>query len=344
MRRLVTTTADEAVKKKERPGLLEYLEERLGRSSGNGEERSFHCHKCIEILGDESSSKKLGINLRKGMAKCFRCGYKAHDLERLFRDMNKGALRLVEAQIIAGEAKLPKETLTEYMNNWIQGDKETTAKALRNQILPRETVSILDPKAKVGYRYMVEKRGIDPDLLVKYELGYAPDGDYGNRVIFPVIQNGAQVYFTTRYCGDHVMKAKNPPNIDGYLKKTDVLWNYDGVRGKAIVTVCEGAISGMAFSDSVALLGKEISETQLAMITDLVPYGLEELIIALDADAGKYSERIYERVSSRVPACSILYFDHGDPDERREDLPRLLEARKAPDLMSRVRSRMFRRA
>ena len=115
-----------------------------------------------------------------------------------------------------------------------------------------------------------------------------------------------------------------------------MLYNYDGVRGKPIIAVCEGPISSMAFSDAVALFGKEISQTQLAMIAHLVQFGLEEVIVALDADAGMYSERIYDQLACRVPICSILYFTHGDPDERRDDLAELLESRTVPSLLSRV--------
>jgi hypothetical protein len=88
------------------------------------------------------------------------------------------------------------------------------------------------------------------------------------------------------------------------------------------------------------LFGKEISQTQLAMIAHLVQFGLEEVIVALDSDAGMYAERIFDQLSCRVPACSIIYFDWGDPNERRADLPRFLEARTVPSLLSRVNSRL----
>jgi hypothetical protein len=323
--------------KKERPGLLQYLEERLGRSSGNGAEREFHCHKCIEILGDESSKKKLSINLRKGVAYCFRCAYRAHNLDRLFRDMNNGVLKIVEAQIIAGESKLPAVTLKDHVEHWLSdADK---ASVLKPQKLPAEMVPIGSEEGYPGYHYMTTVRGIHPDLLEKYQLGYAARGEYANRVIFPVVQNGCEIYFTTRYCGDHVVKAKNPLNQDGFVKKTDVIWNYDNLRGVPIIAVAEGPISAMAFSDAGAILGKEISDAQVNLLSDLVQFGLEEVIVALDSDAGKYSERIHRKLSTRVPLCTVLYFDWGDPDERRAELPALLETRQQPDLRSQVLSR-----
>lgn len=335
---------NEKKSRREFPGLLEYLERRLGVSSGIGEERNFHCHKCIDILGDESSKKKLGINLRKGVAKCFRCGYKASKLEELFRGMNRGALLIEEAAIIQGEMKTVevkdlKTTLTEMLKR-----PERTA-ALKPQKLPREYLPMWDPanekKVAAGLKYLA-KRGHDPSICEQFQLGFCPDGEYENRIIFPVIQNGEQVYFTSRYCGDHFAKSRNPPNAPGYFGKTDCILNYDNLVGQPVIAIVEGPFSMMAYAAAGAIMGKEISQTQIVLIQELVAHGLQEVIVSLDPDAGAYAEEIYYALAGSVPDASVLYLDYGDPDDRRADLPILLEGRRKPSLQDRLRSRFVK--
>ena len=80
------------------------------------------------------------------------------------------------------------------MQKWLDGRHQGHACKSKPATARRETVPLLDPRARVGYDYMARTRGIDPSLFEKYELGYATDGEYRNRVIFPVIQNGSPVY------------------------------------------------------------------------------------------------------------------------------------------------------
>ena len=49
-------------KHKSRPGLLRYLEKRLGSFTGSGPEYQFWCPFCIDRVGDESSKRKLRFN------------------------------------------------------------------------------------------------------------------------------------------------------------------------------------------------------------------------------------------------------------------------------------------
>jgi hypothetical protein len=330
--------------KKERPGLMRYLEQVLGRSQGRGAERHFDCPFCIDRVGSESSGKKLDINIAKGLASCYRCGW-GGNLERLFRSMNGGALTMEAGALVYGETRAVSP----------QDLKDTVARGLHSVIpenvlltepLPQGTLRIADPanasRARRGWKYFVEERGIMPELLEKYHVGYCPDGEFANRLIFPVYQGGSQIYFTSRYCGDHKIKARNPDWREGHLSKTDVIWNYDGLVGKEIIAITEGVMSGMAFEDAGALLGKDISPAQIRLIVALVPLGLEEVIVALDPDAGRYAEKIYFALQDKVPRCSVLYLDHGDPHDRRADLPELLKDRQVPSLRTRVLSRFIK--
>jgi hypothetical protein len=63
--------------------------------------------------------------------------------------------------------------------------------------------------------------------------------------------------------------------------------------------------------------------------------GTREFVVALDADADP--SRIVAALSGRVPAVSVLPLDYGDPWDRRNDLPDLLEARGSLGVEGRVR-------
>jgi hypothetical protein len=326
------------------PGLLEYLEKRLGTSVGSSEERNFHCHKCIEVLGDESSKRKLGINLSRGVAKCFRCGYKAKDLETLFRGLNNGALRIDEAAIIHGEIQsVERKDLRATLLETLRPPQATVL--LQRQPLPSEYVPMwkegTERRCTAGLAYL-RKRKVSAALCEPFQLGYCDSGEYAGRIIFPVIQRGEQVYFTSRYCGDHFAKSRNPMNKPGFYSKTDCILNYDNLVGQPVIAIVEGPFSCMAYAAAGAIMGKEISQTQVALIAELVPLGLQEVIVSLDPDASAYADEIYFALDGVVPEVSILYLGHGDPDDRRPDLPALLESRRRPSVSDRLRARLVK--
>jgi hypothetical protein len=327
-------------------GLLDYLDHRLGVHQGHGPEYQFFCPFCLDREGSESSQRKLWCNVAKSKAYCFRCGYGSTQWERFFRDLNGGALRIAELAWLKGEITRPDGDVA----SAVQGILRPTAveaAGLRPIPCPPEMVR-LAPHCRAAspplalrraFRYLRERR-IAPEKVVEFDLGYCAVGRYTQRLIFPVSQQGRQVYFTNRYCGDHPCKSLNPPSEPDTYRRNLCLVNYDNVVGQPQVAVVEGPFDAMAFPHAVALMGKTISAAQVDLLAALVPRGLQEACVALDADAHADADVVYERLVGRLPRVRVLYLDHGDPDTRRADLPALLRSAATPSLRDRVRHRV----
>jgi len=329
-----------------RPSLLDYLQDRLGVAKGTSREREFYCPFCIDRVGDESSKRKLSVNMFEGKVWCFRCEYGTNSLERFFRDLNGGSLKMEELMLLRGETKPPARDLAEAVADILAGEAGP-GKYFKAVPLPKESVPLNKAKRdSIVYRRAftyLEGRGYTGDalenLIERFQIGYCPSGDYGGRLVFPVFQQGAQVYFTTRYCGNHPAKSKNPPNVPGWYQRDLCLLNYDAVVGQPVVALAEGPFSVAAFEYAVGSMGKHVSPAQVSLLAALVPYGLQELVIAFDADAGKAIDKMYAVLSDRVPKVTVLPLDHGDPDDRRDELAELLAKRGVRSFADRVRSR-----
>ena len=322
-------------------GLMDYLVKRLGPYVGRGPEYQFYCPFCVDRLGDESSKRKLWINLDKMKAHCWRCDYKAGGLRKVFMDLNGGVLKMDELRLLRGEFYPPVESLRTSVTEALYDGAAEGDGTIKAVPIPAETYALEDfTRARVreekipmevrrGFLYL-EKRGVEPEIIRSFHVGYCHEGHYAQRLVFPVIQQEEVVYFTTRAVSEHTeKKSLNPPNEEGRYTKEMCLLNYDGVLGAEIVAVVEGPFDCAAFAAGVGLMGKTISQTQVALLAALVPFGLNEVVVALDSDAVEAAEGIYASLLNRIPKVSILYLDHGDPWDRRFELEELMEERQA---------------
>jgi hypothetical protein len=326
--------------------LTDYLDRRLGGHDGQYPEYQWACPFCIDRRGDESSKRKLRVNVEKGVVICFRCEYAARNLMRMFRAMNGGKLYLAELALLrhAVQAAVPIRQLTARVWESIRGDVRQRGEVapLRSVPLPGECVPMVRWASAVFRKpvtYMTQGRGMSLDEVAcageRYEIGYCPTGMYSQRLIFPVRMGGEVVYHTNRFCGDHPAKSLNPPNVSGCFSRQNVLLGFDQCVGQELVALVEGPFDMLAFPSAVAMLGKSLSPSQIVLCEILAEMGTREFVVALDADADP--SRIVAALSGRVPAVSVLPLDYGDPWDRRNDLPDLLEARGSLGVEGRVR-------
>lgn len=326
-----------------RPGLMEYLRQRLGVPSGNGPEYKFYCPFCIDRTGSESSKRKLTFNVAKTAFHCWRCGYGTRNLERLFRDLNGGVLRFAELTLVRGEVTIPQEKIAATVRDLLYKTKER--KVLKVVGLPPEMVRLTqrqwdEPSVRLkrGINYL-KQRGILYAQVEWFDIGYCPTGDYAQRLVFPVYQGGEQIYFTTRYAGKTEKKTLNPTWEEGYHSAGTTLLNFDGVVGAPIVSIVEGPFDMMAHAHAVALTGKGISDAQIVLLQLLAEMGAEEFVVSLDAGAGRDADNIYHQLLGRVPKVTVLLLDRGDPDERKDELHALMGTRRTLSLLDRVKGR-----
>jgi hypothetical protein len=333
--------------------LLGYIEERLDEPAlGRGPEYQFHCPFCIDVIGDESSKRKLGINIVKARGGCYKCETGFRTWEQFFRRLNGGYLRIEEIQLLRFQPKIPRDGLVEATEKLLHPAlEEETRMRLKARRLPYECDTFADMTSKVraSLRYRaplgyLKRRGVTDWHIERYRIGYCAEGDLANYLVFPVFQGEKQVYYTTRFCGDsdRVPKSNNPKNEDGYFSTSSVLLNFDQCRGQERIALVEGAFDMMAFEYAAATLGKHMSDRQLDLFRVLVDEGLQEVVVARDPGAGKEMYADYKALLPIVPEVSVLALDAGDPWSRRDDLPDLLPGRGAPDAATLVQQLLGR--
>ena len=215
MKKLSSNSADAP----QRKTLLDHLEKRMGSSQGNYPEFQFYCPFCATREGSESSKRKLGVNVAKGTCYCFRCEYSA-SLRGLLSDLNGGRLTAIEEALLRREYR-PVADLSARLKSIFAAPSDESRKEPRPVRLPREMIGFepLRAKAVPGWRYLTS-RGATMDHVRKHSIGYCVEGEYANRLIFPVFQGGRPVYFTNRSVNGAMNKSKNPKNVPGVLQGT----------------------------------------------------------------------------------------------------------------------------
>lgn len=323
--------------------MLDYLDRRLGAHAGSGPEYTYFCPACIDRIGSEANTKKFAVNIDRRKGQCFRCEFKFREIAHLFRYINGGFITPEERVLLREDPPIVVGSVRETVMRVLYGDDEEN-KGLRIQKLPNEYEALSAktqrrPAFKRAHHYL-EGRNVDLATIERFQVGYCPRGEYQGYLIFPVVQNGALVYWTSRYAGRRDrMKSKNPPKRDGFYSRQHCLLNYDNVVGRKIVGLVEGPFDCMAPKHALGLMGRVMSPVQETLIADLVEHGLRELVLMLDPGTGRDMDHVRASLCDVVPRITMLPLDHGDPASRKADLPALMQERRVPSLVDRIRSR-----
>jgi len=182
----------------------------------------------------------------------------------------------------------------------------------------------LDPT----HRYLFD-RGLTPELIQVFGLGYCAQGRLRGRVCIPIHSpDGTQILgYCGRWANDEV-----PDGIPRYLmphgfKKSVLLFNYHRVLGAQHLVIVEGYWSVFRLHalnvPAVALMGTSLSDLQMDLLRQSEA---RRFTLLLDADrAGRTA------TADLLPRLSSLFFvrspaipDHESPDTIPEDP--LLEA------------------
>lgn len=311
----------------------------LGRGKRTGSEVHYSCPFCSVRKGSESSKRKLGVSYRKGVAHCFRCDWSG-TIRSLLWEV-KGGLDADDRAALADVRSAPGNrgiVRSQLYGTLLGRDEDVSRLNLKAVALPREYRSLTDASLRrkklyhLAYAYL-SNRGVTGTQIRRYKIGYCTTGRYRRRLVFPITYKGKQVYFTTRYVGDHNIKTLNPKaeeDADGNAvtyHKGACLWGYDRCRGKRTVTIVEGVFDGMACDPAVALLGKTISDAQLGLLHELHESGTSRFVVALDPDAAVQAERLADVVRQRLPDAEvdIVSLDEGDPADHRDEMPAIIE-------------------
>ena len=265
--------------------VLDLLEGLFGECSKHNEvtgQISFDCPVCsndIKSLDGGDGKGNLEINYGQHVYKCWACaethGTQGH-LGRLIDQYGN---------------KKDKEFYTLIRPDDFQR-KEKKYEVLK---LPKEykkfsEVSSIYPPRAQAYNYL-KRRGITEEIIDKYDIGFAIDGEYGGRIIVPSYdKDGKLNYFVSRNWDKYSkFKYKNPvaPKELLIFNESRIDWNKD-------IYLVEGVFDGFFVPNSIPLLGKYLSDMLWETIYD---NAIGDVIICLDADAWEDAKKIYFKLS-----------------------------------------------
>lgn len=268
--------------------IIELLENVLGdykmHNEGKGQ-ISFDCPVCShEIKGlDEGDGKgNLEINYKIGVYKCWSCG-ETHETHGSLHKLVKKYGTKKQLQFF--EMMMPEEA-------------EVHQKSYKPVRLPAEFIPFskasmglkLTHHYKQAYNYL-KKRNVSDDIINKYNIGFAYTGEYANRIIIPSynLENRLNFFVARSYIPHTKMKYKNPE-----AQKEIIIFNENLIDWDRTIYLVEGAFDSIFVDNSIAMLGKVMSEHLHSQLYQKA----KEIVIVLDGDAWEDAQKLYHKLNT----------------------------------------------
>jgi DNA primase len=247
----------------------EILIEILGSPHRSGGELLFYCPKC------KHHKPKLSCNVRKNVFKCWVCNFTGTALRRLVKRYGSYKQKQ-EWSKYDDKIDLSSTTLADTLF----GQQEVSETLLN---LPKEFITLTgkhNSLSNIPLRYLYE-RGISKEDILKWKIGYCPDGEYAGRVIVPSFNLDGKInYFIGRSYRDDWMKYKNPP-----LHKNSIIFNELYVDWDSDLTLTEGVFDAIVAGNAIPILGSTLPQTS-RLFQEVAKHDTP-IYIALDPDAEK---------------------------------------------------------
>jgi len=263
--------------------LLELLQEVLGDINShypNKGQISFDCPVCsydVKGLDHLDGKGNFEVNYYLGVYKCWSCSEFMGTHGSINKLFNKwGNRRAKETWKLIGGDFIKK-----------------TERKYEKVRLPKEFVTFEDGiklsiPYKEAYNYL-RKRGISPELMKKYNMGYCTGGMYAGRVIMPSYDADNELnYFVSRTYSGHKNKYKNPE-----AEKDKIIFNEHIIDWDRDIYLVEGVFDMIFIDNSIPVLGKSVSDR---LWTQLYDKANANIIICLDGDAWGDAEKLYRKL------------------------------------------------
>jgi DNA primase len=261
--------------------LLEILHEILGDEKLHYESRgqiSFDCPIC-----DEDRHKgNLEVNYFEHVYKCWSCG-----------DENGTHGPLGKLIDVWGNKKQRKVYNLLQPENHKPKEKRVNKLRLPQGFTLFKDSSLVYPVRRQAYNYL-KQRGITDDIIEKYGIGFCDSGVFSGRIIVPSYDSKDELtYFIARSWDPNTRaKYKNPE-----AEKDIIIFNESLIDWSKDIYLCEGVFDSFFLPNSIAMLGKHMSEL---LLNTLYEKAKGDIIIAIDGDAYKDAVRLYEELNGGV--------------------------------------------
>ena len=259
--------------------IVNILENFLGTPHSHYESKSqvqFDCPVCSQEKGRYEGDGKgnLAINYEKGVYKCWACW------ER--NNMHGSLLYLIRKY---GNKQHLKDYLLIAPKIIKDRNQEEYKEIVIDVKLPESLRKFSESEPYFtnhndAYRY-VKSRGINNDILHRFDIGYTCDGKHRDRIIIPSYNiNGELNYYIARaFHKWNKTKYLNPESEIEAQNKNDIIFNEQKVNWDSTIYLVEGAFDHVVTPNSIPLLGKFISDK---LFHALQTKALGKVVIVLD--------------------------------------------------------------
>lgn len=177
--------------------------------------------------------------------------------------------------------------------------------------LPKEYIPLWKQSNSIIRKHALsylERRGVTPAEILKYQIGYCEEGSYKNKVIVPSYnENGILNYFVGRSFYEGGIKHKN---VDA---SKDVVGFEMMVNWDLPIVICEGVFDAMAIRmNAIPLFGKS---PQSELQKRIIEKNVRKVYIALDSDAFKNALSFAEKLMNTGVDVHLVEMGDSDPSE-----------------------------
>ena len=267
--------------------LIHILESFLGDSRKHDEDTgqaTFDCPACSAEAGkpDGDGKGNLEINYHRSIFRCWAC----HDTN----GMHGVIMKLLK------KYATPKN-IRDYL--LVKPDADTITRLEKEEIIVTlpDGFKPLSQCSKKDYRYgeamlYLKNRGITEEIIKYFNIGYTTTGDYFNRIVIPSYDTYGELnYFVARWFSNQYNKLKY---VNPKAEKEDIIFGEDKLNYDATIYLVEGAFDHIVVPNSVALLGKYISDRFMELLHDQAN---ANVVILLDDDAYNDAMLLYRKLN-----------------------------------------------
>ena len=259
------------------------------RQSADGLNVAVHCPNCHRSpTSDRTQKLKLAIRLDTGIYHCWICGIRGRSIANLIRRIgvdNSNAVKLWP--------------VTEQVRQLVQ--HEVTS----NIELPYGFKLLAANYDDVRFRRVreyLQSRGLSISDMWRWRIGVSVDDQFNDRVIVPSFDsNGRLNYYTSRAVDDCTF----PRYINASCEKNDICFNELDIDWNDELLLTEGVFDVFSTDDNaVPLLGNSLDDQ--SRLFNMITSHDTPIVIALDADAHHYTQRIAKLLYSYNIDVKIL--------------------------------------
>lgn len=298
------------------------LEQLIGRAHEGYHEPTYACPFCA-TRGFADNPGRIHVNYVKNKALCHRCGF---------------ATRSVESIIFKISGKLPKLLLRRTYGNdvyravtSILKGEDKKEEAEERCVLPPEYLPLTFPPRGIMAKKCVEylkARGLSQQTIEECQTGYAIQGRFRGRAIFPIFVGESLRFFTAR----SFMALPGPKILHSEVARGCIVFNFNRAARARRIFINEGVFDALSWPRDlgvgIATMGHKLAEDQARLLLSMKK--VKEFVVCYDADAYPSTveaAHLLHGLAADHIKVTLIKLKRGDPNSERDHLRDYFEKR-----------------